>query len=261
MIESLGKGLTVLICSDYKYNFNWMAYASWYSVSRVLPEARVAVAVARSKKIETYLYNWVYQCDVGYVTHRNIGEEKRLPYLNKLYGTHVALKKTVSPPLLVIDADMMAVNPLSEKTLGVLNSCDFATSSSPYGTPAGPVWFFNGGAAEKVERAINSLRLHRGDHLDLKSLGEGVVADELCVDAGVSEAATFAHVDRCGNYAKAGWEKGKTLPPFNITTALQTADMTAGEKKVLSLWRQMGPLFGVVNYAKKDQNEVPQIRQ
>jgi hypothetical protein len=259
-----GKGLSVLICSDYTFQFNWMTYACWYSVSRNLPEAKIAIVSPRPKKITNYLYHWVYKIlDLRYHLHKNFGERYQLPYLNKIYGVYLALKEgLVKQPLVVLEADMMAVSDFSNSTLEKLSQVTFATNSCSFSVPfdsnpIGSVWYLNGVSLEQLAITINTLGLGKDrSHLDLLALSrvfgkESVVIEDLCNEAHRHEATTFAHYkERCGNFSRADWEKGKIVPPFNVSYALQTSDLSVNERKILSLWHQMATLYEAVNQIK-----------
>lgn len=260
-LDESGIGLSVLICTAYKHHFNWMTYSNWYSVYKNLPNAKVAITCPRSPKIDNYFYHWVYKCgDLRYNLHKNVGEKMGLPYLNKLYGVYLALKEgLVKQPLVVLDADMVALRDLSKATVDKFNEVEFATVRCPYqlefsGKPVGPIWFFNRVPLEKVAQAINTLRTLKGkEHLDLLALskvfGDSVnVLEELGCEAGENEVATFAHYGNgCGSFTKKDWEKGRTVPPFNVAYALQSTNMSLNERKVLALWGQMGTLWEAVN--------------
>ena len=47
MVTSTGKGLNVLIRSEYSFSSNWMSFGSWYSVQKNLPDANVAIVCER----------------------------------------------------------------------------------------------------------------------------------------------------------------------------------------------------------------------
>lgn len=259
-----GDGLNVLICSSYNHYSNWMAFANWYSVYKYLPKAKVAIAVGRSSRIDHYYYHWVYKCDnLNFHLHKNVGDKLGFPYLNKLYGVYVALKDgVIKPPFIVLDADMMAVNDFSTSLIDSLSKSDFATNVCPYQIPftggrVGPIWYFNQSALEKVTEAINTLKTLKGrDHLDLLALSKVygnnvVVLDELGNEIDEGGTTTFTHYSKgCGNYTKKEWEKGKTLPPFNVAYALHSLDSTVNENKVLGLWSQMGNIWDLTNQVK-----------
>ncbi len=265
-VDISGDGLSVLICTSYKHHFNWMAYASWYSVYKNLPGAKIAITCGRASKIDSYYYHWIYKAnDLRYNLHKDVGEKIGVPYLNKLFGVYVALKSDlVRQPLVVLDADMMAVRDLSLPLVNKLNSVEFATVPCPYehelnfsGKPVGPVWFFNRVPLETIGEAINTLKTLKGrDHLDLLALskvfGDRVTTvEDLGCEVGSDEAATFVHYNKgCGNFIKKDWEKGKVMPPFNTAYALQAGNVSLNERKVIELWGRMAELWEVMNQIK-----------
>lgn len=261
-LDHLGRGLNVLICSDYKFQYNWMTFAAWYSVAKSLPSATVGITAARTSDLDRFLFTWAYKVPVKYFMHKNIGEANKLPYLNKLYGVYVALKEGVlTQPLLVMDADMMVVSTLSASAVRTMKEVQFASSVCPYqtsfnGNPVGPAWYFNNTPLEKIEEAIDSLKsCQDNNHLDLQALAKVFwnreVIEDLCGDATQDGITTIAHYpDKCGKFTKKEWEKGKVLPPFNVCGALSDFGMTANEKKILTLWSQMGNLYNSLTKVK-----------
>lgn len=244
LITSTGKNLSVLICSDYTFAFNWMSFAAWYSVRKNLPEADIAVTSARNFA-NIQLYNWAYRSGVKFFLHKNVGKNS-FPYLNKIYGVYVALKEElVKPPVIVIDADMMAIREFSNNSLNILNNNKYVTNKK------GTIWYFGDNCLEKITETINKISTVNCfdlDHLDLSALnqvfGEPVVADDLGNDTYESDVTTFTHYkERCGNFFRKEYEKGLVHPPFKNQTALRTVDMTVSEKKVFSLWLQMWNTF------------------
>lgn len=260
-VEESGKGLSILISSSYNHHSNWMAYSCWYSIYKNLPEAKVAITVGRPSNNENYYYHWVYKHnDLRYSLHKNYNHQLKSNYINKLFGTYLALKEgLVKQPLLVLDCDMVAIESLNPEVVKVLNNVKFATNKCPYGlnfdgNSVGPIWYFNNIPLEKIEESINTLKtLKEKDHIDLLSLskvfGEEVtVIEELGDDVKSKKLVTFAHFfNGCGNFTKKDWEKGKTVPPFNVAYALYVVDTTVNEKKVLGLWSQMANLWDLVN--------------
>ena len=245
-ITSTGKNLSILICSDYKFVFNWMSFAAWYSIKRNLPHSEIAVTCARDFS-NVQLYNWAYRSGVKFFLHKNVN--KQLPYLNKIYGVYIALKEElIKPPFLVIDADMMAVRNLSNYCLDILNKSVFATNKN------GTVWYFNNNCLEKIVDTINKISESdlSNNNLDLINLnevfGKPDIIDDLGNEAHESDMATFAHYKkRCGNFFRNEYEKGLVHPPFREQSALRTVDMTVTEKKVFDLWLQMWTTFEVLS--------------
>jgi hypothetical protein len=44
---SNGEDLSIIITCEYQPHHNWMSFASWYSLSKCLPDAQVTIAVVR----------------------------------------------------------------------------------------------------------------------------------------------------------------------------------------------------------------------
>jgi len=263
-ITESGNGLSILICSTYNYFNNWMAFSNWYSIRKNLPDAKVAITVGRPSNVDNCYYNWIYKCDdLRYMLHKNVGVISKIPYLNKIYGVYLALKEEiVKQPLVVLESDMMAIKGISEGLLPILNNCKFGTSKCTYdlsfpGKPVGSIWYFNGQSLENIESIINNIDTKSDvNHLDLLSLsrffGNDIeILEDLGNDVKDQKLATFTHYSSgCGNFTKKDWEKGKTVPPFDITYILNTSDMTVNERKVLNLWSQMGNIWNVINKIK-----------
>lgn len=248
LITKSGGNLSVLICSDYNFIFNWMSFSAWYSIRRNLPDAEIAVTISRNFS-NVQLYNWAYRSGVKFFLHKNVGKENLL-YLNKIYGVYVALKeKLINPPFLVVDADMMSVKNLSEHSLKILNKSEFATNRN------GTIWYFADNYLEKIAGSINKMSsINHVDlkHLDLFSLkevfGEPHIIEDLGNEAYESDLGTFAHYkDRCGNFFRKEFEKGFVHPPFRDQSALRTNNMTLAETKIFNLWLQMWTTFEVLS--------------
>lgn len=65
MISKNGKGLTIGIDCEYRRHHHWMAFASWYSISKNLPDAKVSIFCERG--IDKYhLFNWTHKISVPF---------------------------------------------------------------------------------------------------------------------------------------------------------------------------------------------------
>ena len=74
MVTSTGKGLNVLIRSEYSFSSNWMSFGSWYSVQKNLPDANVAIICDGAFEFEKIsgCFVWpgklgvnIFKCDVN----------------------------------------------------------------------------------------------------------------------------------------------------------------------------------------------------
>jgi hypothetical protein len=141
----------------------------------------------------------------------------------------------------------------------ILLKSKFSTSRCSYdldfpNVPVGPIWGFNNVSLERIEEAIGNINSFKGeDHLDLLALSktfgdETTVIEDLESETQEEVATTFTHYrERCGNFVKKDWEKGKTLPPFNVCKSINSSNMTANETKVVSMWATMANLYNVIN--------------
>ena len=57
MITSTGDNLNVTIQCSNTHHDSWMAYASWYSMQKNIPDAKVWVNLRRSNEVQDY-FNW-----------------------------------------------------------------------------------------------------------------------------------------------------------------------------------------------------------
>lgn len=120
MISITGNELTILIYADYNIHQEWMAYASWYSAHRLLPDAEICISIP---KPTSALFRWTAKAGIKQYRVHEAGPHSAM---------HAALASKISQPLLVIPAGAVAVRDLPD-----LN-CPFATSEGK------EIWFLNG---------------------------------------------------------------------------------------------------------------------
>ncbi len=65
MISDTGSGLKIIINCEYKTHHNWMSFASWYSISKNLPDAEVFVECNRGLS-KLQLFDWAFKCKVPF---------------------------------------------------------------------------------------------------------------------------------------------------------------------------------------------------
>tara|TARA_Y100000034_G_scaffold40932_1_gene50381 strand:- start:1912 stop:2457 length:546 start_codon:yes stop_codon:yes gene_type:complete len=108
-VSSTGKNLSIFINCQYTPEHDWMAYASWYSISKNIPDAEVGLLVEKTG-ITRYLFGWTYQCRVCRVAPPEF-----------------------TAPTLFIDADVMAVRPLDDVWLTKLDDVTTLKLDNFYG--------------------------------------------------------------------------------------------------------------------------------
>lgn len=65
MITVLGDNLNILIKVKYNFQHDWMAFASWYSISKNLPDSKVKIICERKIGIHN-VFNWPKKCKVDF---------------------------------------------------------------------------------------------------------------------------------------------------------------------------------------------------
>jgi len=63
MIDHTGTNLGIIIDCDYGVGHHWMAFASWYSIYKNLPDAQMIVRPKRGMS-KLLIFNWTYKCGV-----------------------------------------------------------------------------------------------------------------------------------------------------------------------------------------------------
>jgi len=56
-MENTGSGLSIVVECEYLKHHHWMTYASWYSLTKNLPDANVLIYCKRSRETEP-LFQW-----------------------------------------------------------------------------------------------------------------------------------------------------------------------------------------------------------
>ncbi len=89
-ISETGNGLTVAIASQYEYQRDWLAFACWYSIHKMLPDADIALLLPKTQDVIKLArcFRWAERAHV-----------KKLRRMN-------------NRPLLVVNDDVIAVRDL-----------------------------------------------------------------------------------------------------------------------------------------------------
>lgn len=104
-ISSTGDGLNILIHCNYTNADNWMAFVSWHSIYRNLPEAKVFVACNRTK-MQSRLFSWTKRCRVPFELHKTVSLDE--------WVQHILDKEFLGKPLVIITPDVVAVRDFEE---------------------------------------------------------------------------------------------------------------------------------------------------
>lgn len=134
-----GNGLTVLIASDYQYERDWMAFASWYSVHKMLPEADVFIALPATADtvLVARMFRWLDRAGV---------RRLRCDPADLLTACAAAESADIPKPYISMHDDVLAVRDLQVEQL-------VETTTSP----DGGVVFYEKNPAEAGLSVINGL--------------------------------------------------------------------------------------------------------
>jgi len=250
-VTATGDRLNILITCAYLPHHDWMAFASWYSIYRNLPDAEVAILCARGMQSDRIPFNWPYRCDIRYFQHENIGKHYSCPALNKPYAACIALTQDlIREPFFVIDCDVMALRSISSDILEQLNDPDITFGSND------SIWYFQSQGYERFIEVLNTrdIESQSGNDnqkiLDMmtKVMGEPHHITNLCSASDDNEIAVFSHYNKCGRFDKNEWIKSKkSQSPFMYASQLgKDVHMTADEQKIIKLWSQMRSVYDMV---------------
>lgn len=87
-----GDGLNIFIACDHVPHHNWMSFACWYSLNKMLPDAQIALGCTKNNMMIN-LFSWARTLKIKIHYH----QEKDLTNF-------------MPSPLLIVDADMMMIN-------------------------------------------------------------------------------------------------------------------------------------------------------
>ena len=105
-ITPLGGGLKILINCNYDPTHDWMTFASWYSIAKNLPDAKVKILCSRTI-CKHQIFNWPSRCKVDFSF----------------------TKKPEDAEYLSITPDVMAVGEYDKDHLGPINCKLLETST------------------------------------------------------------------------------------------------------------------------------------
>lgn len=111
-INVYGDGLGILIRCEGFLSDNWATFASWYSLNKNLPDAKVAIASSRKEMSKWDLFQWTQRCRIPVIYY--VEED-----LKKLAGIMIPNKEN-----LVISPYVMAVREYSGPDIVAANAKD-----------------------------------------------------------------------------------------------------------------------------------------
>ena len=114
MVTSTGKGLNVLIKSEYSFVSNWMSFGCWYSIQKNLPDSNVAILCKRqADNFVSDLFVWTSRVGVNLFKCVDFNE-----FFVELFDRESC--NLFDLPLLILD-NVVVVNELSDTVLNSFN--------------------------------------------------------------------------------------------------------------------------------------------
>jgi hypothetical protein len=217
MNNTLGKNLNVLILTEPTHD--WLAFSSWYSFNKNLPEARIAAICVRNLSVGFQYFQWMKRLNIP---HRfvNPADKRQETILNALLMANQDKMIDDGRDTLVITSHVMALQPLEM-------------------LPNHTCWA--GAECLWVPRATNSVI-------------KGLVDDYMLADLVLSETGfvqeakqaefpvTFASIHK----GVGTWIDTKKGCPFSSAASVMAEDVTVNELRIVELWRKMVSLYNAV---------------
>lgn len=105
MISETGDNLNIVLIVDYLPHHHWMAFLSWYSFNKILPDAKFFVICNRSL-MSVGLFEWAKSCDLFFTILKKNSVENHVKYLLD--------KQLLNYPILTITPEILALRELDE---------------------------------------------------------------------------------------------------------------------------------------------------
>jgi hypothetical protein len=100
-ISVTGNGLNVIILSNLDFHSEWMAFSSWYSLHKNIPDANVSLFVKKSKNLTKEYHKWANKANIKIKRISNIESEMQ----------------NLETPCLILEQGILAIRPLNKTML------------------------------------------------------------------------------------------------------------------------------------------------
>ncbi len=221
MITETGENLSVLITTETGQD--WQTFATWYSIYKNLPCAKIAITCARNKETPFQYFQWTKRLKTPSIRHEPFNPEdpisSRLDAVGKAFSEGI-----VQGTVLVIKPLIAVIDVLDQKILELFNSRTQIFDND--------VWFLKN---PNISDMLNEYLLED------KSIE--FEENSLCVEAKTSEDIhpIVSYQKGCGR-----WIDTLKGCPFSNANGLIGAEMTSNENRIIELWKKMCSLYSVV---------------
>lgn len=221
-ITEYGGNLSVLITTETGQD--WQAFATWYSIYKNLPNAKIAITCARNSETPFHYFQWAKRINLPVLRHDPIDPKDEIA--SRLDAIDKALAgKIIQTPVLVVKPLIMIIDVLDSKLLQDMNSQNQIFDKD--------VWFLK---KQNIQDTLNSYML--------ESNSMQIQENSLCA----GEAMDLEDVAPIVSYSKGCGKWIDTLKgcPFSNATGLMTGNMTANENRIFDLWKKMCSLYSAI---------------
>ena len=119
MITETGKNLSVLITTETGQD--WQTFATWYSIYKNLPDAKVAITSARNSETPFQYFQWTKKVNIPVIRHELFDTENEIT--SRLDAVSKAISQNIiGDHILVIKPLVMIIDVLDESILKIFNS-------------------------------------------------------------------------------------------------------------------------------------------
>lgn len=221
MVSSTGKNLSVVIITEP--GKDWETFSTWYSIFKNLPDATVAVAIARNQETPFQLFQWAKRLKLLSFHHNRFDPENEAA--NWIDSVDKAIHRGANTQnMLILRHLAMATDVFDQKLLNVLNE-----RSAVFDRDA---WFLKNPDTKDM---LNQLLL------DQKRIE--IEEGSLCIEA--KDSTEFHPLASCRKGC-GKWIHTLRGCPFSNVNGLMTADMTPNENRIFDLWKRMCSLYNAV---------------
>jgi hypothetical protein len=223
MVTETGGSLSVLIITESDQN--WQTFATWYSIYRNLPDAKVALVCHRNGQTPFVYFQWAKRLSVPSVHRNPFKHQDNIENLNVLAAVKMAQDRSyIGDTILVMKPLTMATSAFDQKFLDRLKENKLWVNEE--------MWFLD---EQNVADLINAF------YLEDKRLES--TEERLYVEAKESNepSCLTSYKKGCGR-----WIDSAKGCPFSSAGGLITEEMTVNENRVIELWKNMVPLYNAV---------------
>lgn len=220
MVTKTGKTLHVII--DTETGLDWETFATWYSLFKNAPEAKVSIACARNQETPFQYYQWTKKLNIQTIKYTKFDEvdavSSKLDMIKKSLN-----QKICSFPLMIINPLTMITDMFSEFDLNEMNNKDLIMEKD--------LWYLK---ECNIEEMMNCHLLDNSYKIQ---------ENTICFEAKYEENAKsiVSYKKGCGR-----WINKSKGCPFSSAGGLLSESMTVNESRIIEMWQKMNTLYSVV---------------